>query len=108
VMLVPWFAAWALGVALTVLGCSGLAWQLRAFLKVRHANFVSLGWADWIPHTLIPFLSAASVLAGAYGVLTSEAFAPYAVALGSSLLLFAGVYRAWDLTLWIVRHRPRD
>src|ERR1700733_3681334 len=42
VMLVPWFAAWPLGVALAVLGCAGLAWQLHAFLKVRHAAFVSL------------------------------------------------------------------
>jgi hypothetical protein len=108
VMLVPWFAAWPLGVALAILGCAGLAWQLRAFLKLRHAAFVSLGWADWIPHTMIPLLSAISVLAGALGVLTAAAFAPYCVALSSALLLFAGVYRAWDLTLWIVRHHARD
>jgi len=108
VMLVPWSTARPLGVTLTVLGCAGLAWQLRSFIKVRRVDFVSLHGPDWIPHTGIPLLGAVSVLAGAWGVLTGQSIAPYAVALGSALFLCAGVYRAWDLTLGIVKHRAGD
>jgi hypothetical protein len=75
---------------------------------LRRAAFVSLHWLDWIPHTGIPLLAAASVLAGAWGVLTGQPFAPFAVALGSALFLGAGVYRAWDLTLWIIKHPAPD
>jgi hypothetical protein len=34
-----------------------------------------------------------------------KAFTPYAVAGASALLLLAGIYGAWDLTLWMVKNR---
>jgi hypothetical protein len=36
-----------------------------------------------------------------------KSFAPYAIAGATTLLLFAGVYSAWDITLWIVKNRDR-
>jgi hypothetical protein len=37
-------------------------------------------------------------------LIAEKSFAPYAVAGAVALLLFAGVYGAWDLTLWIARN----
>ena len=36
---------------------------------------------------------------------TLGTFAPYAVAAASTLLLAAGIYGAWDVTLWAMRNR---
>jgi hypothetical protein len=40
-------------------------------------------------------------------LITDKSFAPYAVAGATTLLLSAGVYGAWDLTLWIVKNRDK-
>jgi hypothetical protein len=42
---------------------------------------------------------------GAVGLIAVKSFAPYAVAGSTTLLLFAGVYGAWDITLWIIKNR---
>jgi hypothetical protein len=49
----------------------------------------------------------ASLIAGAAGLIAEKSFAPYSIAGAITLLLFAGDYGAWDLTLWIVRNRTR-
>jgi hypothetical protein len=33
--------------------------------------------------------------------------APYAIAGAITLLLFAGIYGAWDLTLWMIKNREK-
>jgi hypothetical protein len=39
--------------------------------------------------------------------IAEKPFAPYAIAGASTLLLIAGVYGAWDLTLWMVTNRDK-
>jgi hypothetical protein len=50
-------------------------------------------------------LGNASLAAGAAGLIADKAFAPYALAGAVALLLLAGIYGAWSLTLWIARNR---
>ncbi len=44
----------------------------------------------------------------AVGLITEKSLGPYAIAAASTFLLFAGVYGAWDLTLWIIKNRGKD
>jgi hypothetical protein len=41
-----------------------------------------------------------SLIGGAVGLLAERSFSPYAIAGATVLSLFAGIYGAWDLTLW--------
>ena len=43
----------------------------------------------------------------AVGLLAERSFAPYAIAGATVLLLFAGIYGAWDLTLWMIKNREK-
>jgi hypothetical protein len=47
------------------------------------------------------------LIAGAAGLLVERSFAPYAIAGATVLLLFAGIYGAWDLTLWMIKNREK-
>jgi hypothetical protein len=73
----------------------------------QKVDFVSFGWGDSLAWAGLPALGNASLIAGAAGLIARKAFAPYAVAISSALLLFAGIYGAWDLTLWMVKNREK-
>lgn len=104
-MLVPFPSVWPVAIILGLCGPTGLAYQGRTAVIKRRQEFVSLRWGDWIPHAGFPALANVSLIAGAAGLIVGMPFAPYAIAGGVTLLLVAGVYGAWDITLWIVRHR---
>jgi hypothetical protein len=53
-------------------------------------------------------LGNVSLIAGAAGLGAEKPFAPYAIAGAIALLLLAGIYGAWDLTLWIARNRDQQ
>jgi hypothetical protein len=40
-------------------------------------------------------------------LIADRSLGPYAIAGATTLLLFAGVYGAWDLTLWIIKNRDK-
>jgi hypothetical protein len=72
---------------------------------VRHEVGLALpDWHDWLPYVRVPALGYASLIVGAVGLIAEKSFAPYAIAGAITHLLFAGVYAAWDLTLWIVKN----
>ena len=64
-------------------------------------------WHDWLPYAGVPALGSATLIVGAIGLIAEKSFAPYAIAVANSLVLFAGVYGAWDITLWIVKNREK-
>ena len=55
----------------------------------------------------VPALGSGSLVIGAVGLLAERPFAPYAIAGATVLLLFAGIYGAWDLTLWMIKNREK-
>jgi hypothetical protein len=106
-VLVPWPSAWPIGIILSLGGLAGVAYQVKVVV-VRHK--VGLGlpdWHDWLPYVGIPALGSASLIVGAVGLLAERSFAPYAIAGATVLLLFAGIYGAWDLTLWMIKNREK-
>ena len=65
----------------------------------RRVDVASPDWLDWTLFSVAPALGNASMIAGAAGLIAEKSFAPYAIAGAITLLPFAGVFGAWDLTL---------
>ncbi len=106
-VLPPWSSAWPVGIILGLLGLSGLAYQIHVDFMQRKIDFASLDWLDWTVFSVVPVLGNASLIAGAGGLIAEKPFAPYAIAGAVTLLLVAGTYGAWNLTLWIARNRDK-
>jgi hypothetical protein len=86
---------------------AGLVNQVYVILKQFKMNIATLDWLDWALFSAVPALGYASLIAGAAGLIAEKSFAPYAIAGAITLLLFAGIFGAWDLTLWIARNRDK-
>jgi hypothetical protein len=105
--LAPWPSAWPVGIILGLCGLAGLVNQAYVILKQFKLNIATLDWLDWALFSAVPALGYASLIAGAAGLIDEKSFAPYAIAGATTLLLFAGIFGAWDLTLWIARSREK-
>ena len=66
-----------------------------------------LDWHGWLPYVGVPALGSGSLIVGAVGLVRERSFAAYAIAGATVLLLFAGIYGAWDLTLWMIKNREK-
>ena len=106
-VLAPSASARPIGIILGLGAFAGLAYQIYIILMRQKIGFVLLGWGDWIPWVGLPVLCDGSLTAGAVGLIAGKAFAPYAVAGSSALLLFVGIYGAWDLTVWMIKNRGK-
>jgi len=106
-VLAPWPSARPTGIILSVGGLAGLAYQVKVIVGRHKVGLILLDWHDWLPHVGVPALGSGSLVAGAAGLLAERSFAPYAIAGAVVLLLFAGIYGAWDLTLWMIKNREK-
>jgi hypothetical protein len=98
-VLAPWPSALPIAIVLGLGGLAGLAHQI-AVVVMRHKVGLALhDWHDWLPYVAVPALGSACLIVGAVGLFAEKSFAPYAVASTTVLLLVAGIYGAWDLTL---------
>jgi len=88
-------------------GLTGLAYQFHVVVKRHEFGLALHDWQDWLPYVGVPALGSACLVVGAVGLISKISLAPYAVAGATMLLLFGGVYGAWDLTLWIVKNRDK-
>jgi hypothetical protein len=106
-VLAPWPSARPIGIILSLGGLAGLAYQIKVIVGRHKVGLILLDWHDWLPHVGVPALGNGSLIAGAAGLLAKRSFAPYALAGAAVLLLFAGIYGAWDLTLWMIKNREK-
>ena len=107
VVLVPWPSSWPIGVIFGLGGLAGLAYQTTVVFQRHKVGLVLPDWHDWLPYVVVPALGSTSLVVGAVGLITEKIFAPYAIAGATTLLLVAGVYSAWDLTLWLIKNRDK-
>jgi len=107
VVLTPWPSYWPIGFMLVLGGLVGIVYQISGIYLKRKLDFVALHPLDWIPYSGVPILGNVSLIGGGFGLIAQKSFAPYAIAGASTLLLVAGIYGAWDLTLWIVKNRDK-
>ncbi len=106
-VLALWPSDRATGLILVVGGLAGLAYRIYGIRLERKLDFVTLHGLDWIPYDAVPILANVSLIVGGAGLITEKSFAPYAIASVSALLLIAGIYGAWDFTLWIIKNRDK-
>jgi hypothetical protein len=106
-VLAPWPSAWPIGIVLGLGGLMGLAYQVNVVVMRHKVGLVLPHWQDWLPYVGIPALGSASLTVGAVGLIAEKSLAPYAIAGAMVLSLFAGIYGAWDLTLWIIKNRDK-
>jgi hypothetical protein len=106
-VLAPWPSARPIGIILILGALAGIAYQIKVAIMRRKVGFVLLDWHDWIPYVGVPALGSGSLIVGAVGLLSERSFAPYAIAAATALLLFSGIYGAWDLTLWMIKNRDK-
>jgi hypothetical protein len=106
-MLAPWPSSLAPGVVLIVTALVGLPHRVSAMRLKRKLDFVDLSRLDWIAYNGAPLLANLALVVGGAGIILNYPLAPFAVAAASALLLGAGIYGAWDITLWMIRNRPK-
>ena len=106
-VLPPWPSAWPVGIILGLCGLAGLVNQVYVILKQFKIKIASLDWLDWALLSAVPAIGYASLIAGSAGLIAERSFAPYAIAGAITLLLLAGIYGAWSVTLWIARNRDK-
>jgi hypothetical protein len=106
-VLALWPSDRAIGLILVLSGLAGVAYRIYGIRLERKLDFVTLHGLDWIPYDAVPILGNAGLIAGGAGLIAEKSFAPYAIASASALLLFAGIYGAWDFTLWIIKNRDK-
>jgi len=106
-VLAPWPSAWPIGIILGLDGLAGLACQIKVIVARHKVGLVLLDWHGWLPYVGVPAPGSGSLIVGAVGLLAERSFAPYAIAGATALLLFSGIYGAWDLTLWMIKNRDK-
>jgi hypothetical protein len=107
-VLAPWPSPRPIGVILGLGGLAGLAHQIGVVLMRHKVGLVLPDWRGWLPYVGIPALGSSCLTVGACGLLAERSFAPYVIASATMLLLFAGIYGAWDLTLWMIKNREKE
>jgi hypothetical protein len=105
VVLAPWPAYWPAAILLGLGGLAGLSYRIHAILLRGKTGIVELRGLNWIAYNGVPLLANASLICGAFGLYYERAFAPFAIAGASALQLAAGIFGAWDVTLWILSNR---
>lgn len=108
VMLAPWPSMGPAGGCLGACGVAGLVHQISVIRSRKKLAVVLHGWDDWIPYSAVPLLANVCLIAGAVGMIGEKSFALYGVAGATTLFLMAGVYGAWDLTVWMISKRRKD
>jgi hypothetical protein len=103
-LLAPWPWAWPVGLFLGLIGLTGIVYAVVVIRLLWKLDFVALRPADWISYGGASALPNVALIVGAAGLVTGKVFTPYVVAAAVTMLLFIGIFDAWDLTLWIVKN----
>ena len=110
VVLVPWQSCLPSGVIFVVGGgIVGIIYRINAIrLRSRLHLRAIQGPVDWIFHNAVPLTASVILTSGGAGLIAGAAFAPFAVAGSSTLLLVSGIYRTWGETLALIGTREKS
>ena len=104
----PWGDAGPAGVAILLIGVSGLVYSIAVLRRARRQRDYRPVLEDWIWHAALPIVAyAALVLAGS--LLAHDPTGASFMCGGSALLLvFIGIHNAWDTVTYITLERARE
>jgi hypothetical protein len=105
VALSPWPSDAAAGIALVLIGLAGVVYGVAAIGLKRRAGIVELRGLNWLAYNGVPLIANAALVFGGAGLTIAIPSAPFVITAASTLLLIAGIFGAWDVTLWVLRTR---
>ena len=109
VVQVPWQSNWPSGAIFVVLGIWGIIYRNnRVWVRNRLHLRAIHGLVDRIFHNAVPVAASIILTSGGAGLIAGAAFAPFAVAGSSTLLLVSGIYRTWGETLALIGTRDKS
>jgi hypothetical protein len=103
IALVPWPSDVPSGAIFIAVGIYGFIYRVNA-IRLRNSLHLKAinGPVDRIFHNLVPLAASVSLVMGGAGLVAGAAFAPFAVASASMLLLLSGIYRTWGQSLALI------
>jgi hypothetical protein len=105
VALSPWPSDTVAGALLALIGAAGAVYGLTAIGLRRRANLAQFDALSWLAYNGAPIIAHALLLCGGVGLMLASPLAPFALAAASTLLLAAGIFGAWDVTIWVLKRR---
>jgi hypothetical protein len=97
----PWRSLDYPGALLGAASQCRLAYLLRVTYLTKRLTSYTPDLEDWIWYTILPFVADAAILSGAILLFVIPAEALFALAAGTTLLIFIGIRNAWDVVTFI-------
>jgi len=101
-MSAPWSSLGSLSVALGVCGLGGLLYGAIVLRRARRQTTYEPVWEDWSWHTVLPFVSYATLTVSAALLCTAPQHALFCIGSAALGLLLIGIHNAWDTVTHIV------
>ncbi len=98
----PWSSLTGAAILFGILGIWGILYVILVFLRTRRVTQYQPVMEDWIFHVVLPFISYALLLAGAFSVFAYPETALFMIGTMGLMLLFTGIHNAWDSVKFIV------
>jgi hypothetical protein len=103
---VPWHGIVAISILWKVLGLVGVVYALIVAKRMREQTAYSPVFEDWLFYVLLPLAAYATLVAAAFVTRSNVRAALFCVGATALLLLFVGIYNAWDtVTYQVFLHR---
>jgi hypothetical protein len=103
IVLVPWQFNWPSGVIFVVMGIGGFIYRIHAVRVRSSLHLLAIhSKTDRMFHNILPVVASFILICSGAGLIAGEAFAPFAVASSTTLLLISGIYRTWGETLALI------
>jgi hypothetical protein len=106
IMSAPWPSLVPLSVILAICGLSGLAYGAIVLRRARRQKDYEPVWEDWLWHTVLPFLSYASLSVSAVLLSTHPQCALFVIGAAALSVLLIGIHNAWDTVTHIIVSGP--
>jgi hypothetical protein len=99
---VPWHEAATVALIWSVLGATGVVYELFVFRRMRAQKVYTPELEDWLFHVLLPLVTYAGLAASFFLAQVSLREALFCVAGVALALLLIGIHNAWDAVIYHV------
>ena len=99
---VPWRTTALPAIILGIIGLCGVVYLVHLMRRTKTLTSYSPDIEDWAWYTVLPFVAYGAILAGAVMLRPVPVDALFALAVGTTLLVFIGIHNAWDIVTFIV------
>src|SRR5438093_12278433 len=97
----PWHGLIRAGVAVAGCGVLGVGYSAIVLRRALRQRVYQPVLADWVWHTILPFLAYATLLVAGAVLPSSSVNALFAIGAAALLLVFIGIHNAWDTVTYV-------